>query len=158
MSTNFYWTPSAESPLACFGQLHIGKRSGGWSFSFQAFEFAGRPAETRYIEVGEGLHITVPVPELPALVVKSLEDWKSLLSQPGSTLACEYGSPYSYEEFMEMVNTDLHPTKGTWGAEKRPLQNHYDHRVQHVSMYGPVNPSRDWKDSAGYAFSLDVFS
>jgi hypothetical protein len=160
MSTNFNWTPAADSPLACFGELHIGKRSGGWSFSFQAYDFEGCKAHDKWLEVGSNLGIKVPVPELPSLSLKSFEDWKVLLTQPGSTIIDEYGTTVSADDFLNEVQTHLHPLKGKWGpkGQQRPLLNQVDELMKLSDSGYSFDSFRDWKDSEGYSFSLNDFS
>lgn len=149
MSTNFYFVPT-EGPLAAIAEIHIGKRSGGWEFCFQAHNEEGGE---RRVEVGPtGLSMKVNVPRL---VIKSYEDWKTLLrSTPGHVMD-EYHTVYSQEEF-EAIVAELSPGK-TWQSGQ-PLKNHYDYLTQNADTYGALDPKWEWKDAEGFSFSLTNFS
>ena len=154
MSTNYYWNPSPSSELACYGQLRIGRSSGGWSFSFQAYDFAGRPADKHSLEVANALSVLVDVPALPALKLKCFEDWKALIEQPGSSVQDEYSRAIPVEDFLTIVQVELHPVTGTWtaGGRKIPLLNPYDEIAKNSHRFGGMDPEREWKDSHGYSF------
>jgi hypothetical protein len=160
MSTNFYWTADAKSPMAVFGDIHIGKRSGGWSFSFHAVRYEGSKEQDSWMEVAEGLSVKVKIQELPAVSIKSYQDWKKVISENGGTIIDEYGAVMATDEFFEMQEVHLHPKTGTWGKpdNRQPLLNHFDEISKRSNGYGPVNPDRDWKDEEGYSFTATTFS
>lgn len=82
MGTNYYWhCPIRAKCLTCGHQepgerLHIGKSSGGWTFSFRAHED-------------------------PPL--KSYAQWLRWLRQPGGRIVDEYGREHTLEAFMAWV-------------------------------------------------------
>jgi len=80
MGTNYYL--HTEPPCECCGkprgeELHIGKSSGGWCFA---------------------LHV------VPEDSINTLDDWRALWTQPGSSIRNEYGEKVTREE-MERVIT-----------------------------------------------------
>jgi hypothetical protein len=158
MSTNYYWNPAGK--FQQFAQLHIGKHSGGWVFSFQAHDFEGSASGERSVPVSGTVCALVHMPELPALFIRSFVDWKELLSIPDSSIEDEYGAQIKAQDFITMVETSLHPVKGFWGsdANRQPLLNHFDEIVKNQHRYGKVDPELDWKDAEGYSFSLREFS
>jgi hypothetical protein len=159
MSTNFYWKAAPNHPLYVYGDIHIGKRSGGWVFTCQAFKFDGAPEGTRTFEVSpEGLSVSVAVPAAPALHISSWQEWKGLLLQPDSVVTDEYGSTLPAQDFIQEVETTLSPRKGYWGQDKRPLLNHFDELKKNEHRYGALDPERDWKDAEGYPCTLSYFS
>lgn len=159
MGTNFYWKAAAADPLSVFGDIHIGKRSGGWSFSFHGLKYPGAPAQAREVEVDNaGLSVSMQIPATPALEVVSWQDWKALISRARSTITSEDQDALSVADFIEGIENRLHPVKGSWGPDKCKLHNHFDSLVAEQGRYGPVNREQDWKDSEGYSFSMNVFS
>lgn len=81
MSTNFYLRTGDDDTQ----DQHIGKRSVGWVFTFNA------------------------------QVNKTYDDWmKALLNMaPGQFIMDEYNRPYSVEEFVEEVQATLKPWNGS---------------------------------------------
>ena len=76
--------------------LHIGKSSGGWTFSFRAYE--------KYDSEYE-------------IVIRSWEDWEKFLQRPDVTICDEYDDMRSFEFFRDVVFGDNRPSQ---------MQNHTD--------------------------------
>jgi len=75
MGTNFYFvTPKCEHCGRGDKKKHIGKRSAGWSFTFQATEY-----------------------------ICSYVDWLSFLENNVGKIVDEYGDEMTLQEFTEMV-------------------------------------------------------
>jgi len=86
MGTNFYHR-TRSGFLGLFGyeeEKHIGKRSGGWLFSFRGYkDNEGRP------------------------IIVSWQDWKRALKK--GKIFDEYGEQYSYAYFVVMVEQSRKP-------------------------------------------------
>lgn len=86
MGTNFYHR-TRSGFLGLFGreeEKHIGKRSGGWRFSFRGYKDSeGRP------------------------IIVSWQDWKRALKK--GKIFDEYGKQYSYVYFVVMVEQGRAP-------------------------------------------------
>ena len=123
MGTNYYFKPAAENKLVIFGEIHIGKESGGWSFSFHGYDLQGG---MKNISVESGLSVDV---ELPTLIVKDFGMMLALINSPGCIVS-EYGETISVENFVEMV------------MKKKAQQNH--------SRSYPRDDC--WQDEDGHSF------
>ena len=84
MSTNFYATATCEHPCAhCQPDgIHIGKRSGGWTFGFEAHDDLG---------------------------LATRKAWQAHLRQPGVAITDEYGQQYAPDEFDALVDKTREP-------------------------------------------------
>lgn len=85
MGTNFYHR-TRSGFLGLFGceeEKHIGKRSGGWQFSFRGY------VERRDVGMSK------------TAVIGSWQDWKRLLKR--GRIYDEYGKRWSYADFVAMV-------------------------------------------------------
>ena len=84
MSTNFYATATCEHPCAhCQPDgIHIGKRSGGWTFGFEAHDDLG---------------------------LTTRKAWQAHLRQPGVAIIDEYGQRYTPDEFDALVDRTREP-------------------------------------------------
>lgn len=120
MSTNFYIREASvntQTGERVFEDSHIGKRSGGWTFMFQ----------------GED--------------TKSVADWKSrMASMPENmTIVDEYDTPYTPNEFWEVVDQTTKP----WGPKK------IDPKTQRPAAMGDINEA--WIDD-GFCFYAGEFA
>ena len=81
MSTNFYATATCDHPCEhCRPEeLHIGKRSGGWTFAFEAHDDRG---------------------------LTTRKAWQAHLRQPGVAITDEYGQRYTPDEFDALRGPD----------------------------------------------------
>ena len=84
MSTNFYATATCDHPCAhCQPEgIHIGKRSGGWTFGFEAHDDLG---------------------------LTTRKEWQAHLRQPGVAITDEYGQWYTLDEFDALVDRTREP-------------------------------------------------
>ena len=136
MSTNYYFTTDMRNPLSLYGEIHIGKQSAGWVFSFQGYYLQGgitRVAVDRYSGV--------PAPvEIPSLVVKSAAMWEEIL---------KYGT--SKNEYSEIVSNE-----DFWN--NRISKPKKDGKQRCHSKEYCENPKHNWVDAEGYSFSGYEFS
>ena len=95
MGTNFYWFKKKQKKGSdCTTGLHIGKRSAGWVFHFQAYDDP---------------------------YLKSFTDYKEFLKK--GYIYDEYDEPVSYEEFIELVEETKEPEidgKPPWDFNNYP--------------------------------------
>lgn len=137
MGTNFYAKvnvcPHCHRPEKT---LHIGKRSGGWEFSFRGYICD----VLEYNEAGR--------------IIRSCEDWEKFLSEPGIVIEDEYGAEYDAETFFkeEVLET-----------RRRGALNHYDYCFNEARKADYLPPSNEylnkcWKDEFGWSFSDWEFS
>lgn len=129
MGTNFYHR-RRKGFLGLFGceeEQHIGKRSGGWQFSFRGY------VERRDI----GMSKTV--------VIGSWQDWKRVLKK--GKIFDEYGKEYSYDYFVVMVEQ----------TKKPGMLNHYDETEKYYRHCYNDFDGENWKDAEGYSFSSTKF-
>jgi hypothetical protein len=82
MGTNYYHRTNICECCNRYDETHIGKSSGGWTFSFQGFKKAYEDDETEE--------------------VLSYADWLNRL-QSGGKIFDEYGDEVSLDEFMALV-------------------------------------------------------
>ena len=84
MSTNFYATATCDHPCAhCQPEgLHIGKRSAGWTFCFEA-----------HYDLG----------------LTTRKAWQAYLRKPGVAITDEYGQRYTPDEFDALVDRTREP-------------------------------------------------
>ena len=148
MSTNFYYTPSFE-PFSKFEALHIGKISAGWEFMFQAFE----EEESTLTFESQQSCLTLRV-GVPALKIKSAQDWRDFMNKSPGHIADEYGTPYSQDAFWLLVS-GFSPKKTASGLV---LRNHVDELYRSEHVFGKVDPSLCWKDLEGFAMLKREFS
>lgn len=130
MGTNFYVKEM---------KLHIGKRSVGWVFSFQA---------------------------QPKYDIYSSAQWFRFLREHPVTVVNEYGEDVSYEEFSRIVLTSLDTeTRSQYDYEKLEEQKQY--KVMLAEFGQPpateeslenIAPRNIWKDALGFSVSLLEFS
>ena len=84
MSTNFYASAACDHPCEhCQPErLHIGKRSGGWTFGFEAHDDRG---------------------------LTTRKEWQAYLRKPGVAITDEYGQQYTPDEFDALVDRTREP-------------------------------------------------
>lgn len=80
MGTNYY---AVEKRVSLHRRVfHIGKASAGWKFCFRGYQ--GRT-------------------DFDSLCIKSIEDWKSILSSGDFAILNEYNDEVTYDDFFKMV-------------------------------------------------------
>lgn len=151
MSTNFYWEPknSLKSIVRFFQNaalqgepseedtcLHIGKRSVGWVFSFQAHKI--EPEMAKELGLEEGFELN------------SWKNWQLFFEKAGGQIRDEYYVEYSPKQFKELVD-ELSP--GKLFRNGKELLNHYDE----IAKAGLLNEETDFKDQEGFSFSSREF-
>jgi len=133
VGTNYFLRLNECPGCGRYDELHIGKLSGGWEFGFQGYDVEDIPPI-----IFHGGHI------------RSWADWKDALSR--GRIFDEYGREVSEEKFVQIVES----SRGIWGPDGKPTQNHYDYCQQHYPS--SIHPDLEWKDSEGWSFSLGEFS
>lgn len=82
MGMNYYWVTGACPQCGHSDEkYHIGKSSGGWSFTFQAFSYHESPEK---------------------FPISSAEDWRKVMTGEGKIMD-EEGRIHSQEDFWKMV-------------------------------------------------------
>jgi hypothetical protein len=137
MGTNFYHKYTI-GPLAFLGiglteKRHIGKRSGGWEFSFRGYK-----DRTEYRDGGMN--------KKTVKGITSWKQWKKILKR--GKIFDEYGTQWNYSEFVEKVEMSRAPG----------FQNHYNYTIEagHQHMYNNFH-AENWKDDDGWSFSSTEF-
>lgn len=95
MGTNYYWR---EKPCKCcgrFDELHIGKASAGWVFSWHGYRLC-EPDRWG----GDG---TAPEITRLGIPLDTAARWTRFLLATGGTIWDEYGDQLSAGDFLEMV-------------------------------------------------------
>jgi len=109
--------------------LHIGKKSYGWQFSFQAHE-----SDEYY--------------DIPNL--KSKKEYESFLKKHKDEIFNEYNENISFDDFFDIVHSSMKNTKN---------KNHTDYMFnEYLKKYPYEDISDNFKDNEGYAFCLTDFS
>lgn len=78
MGTNFYAIYNKCEHCGRSDEMHLGKQSAGWRFTFQSIE--------RY-----------------DLKLTTARGWFAFLQQPGTFIEDEYGNKYTFDEFKKRV-------------------------------------------------------
>ena len=125
MSTNFYAVKRCPNPCAhCQPtQLHIGKRSGGWTFGFEA--------HPHWVDAGPD-----------DIVLESRSQWREYLRRPNIVIEDEYGIEYTPDEFDAMVDATREP----WGPDGIQPRTHSD-----LDNWGNRD-ARQFRDPEGWDF------
>lgn len=101
MGTNYYARRnSCEHCGRGDDELHIGKSSGGWSFSFHAY----REWETWDDDP-----------------IDSYARWLEVLSEPGVTIRNEYGEDVTLDKLKELIASKVNGTKHAEYVKTDPL-------------------------------------
>ena len=132
MGTNYYMRYNVCGCCDRYDEMHIGKKSYGWQFSFQGYK-------PDYIYSPEGyLGITDP----SEIYVSSWKEWQEYLTKEGHYIFNEYDTEISFKEFKAMVeNSKKDPKNKNHTTECS--NNYYDE-----SFY----------DKEGYSFNYTDFS
>jgi len=98
MGTNYYWHRDVCDKCKRPAQIvHIGKSSGGWSFSFHGFKN----------EYGDNLPI------------RSIDDWEKFIAEPNSVIVDEYDRVVGAAEFWKLVKSKRGGTNHTEYCRER---------------------------------------
>jgi hypothetical protein len=129
MGTNYYVaTNHCECCDRYDEEFHIGKSSGGWSFSFRGYR---------------------------AERLVSWQAWKQFLKN--RVIMDEYGERIDYDWFVEYIENEKAP-QHTGSDGHVNLQHNEQARKPSPSGYTWFNPEYDWDDDQGYAFCSREFS
>jgi hypothetical protein len=129
MGTNYYVAKDYCECCKRYEELHIGKSSWGWAFSFR------------------GYRNTWDDP-----CVASWKEWKEYLKD--KSIVDECGERISYEEFVQMVEGPKAP-----GFVREDGHRNLSHNeAGKKDKYPWFNPEHDWDDDLGYSFSGRDFS
>jgi len=132
MGTNFYHK-TRRGFLGLFGceeERHIGKRSGGWQFSFRGYK---------------GYSDNYALGMEKTIIIGSWQDWKRILKH--GRIFDECGKRWSYAYFVAMVEQSRKPGS----------LNHYDETEKDYRHYYNNFDGENWKDSEGWSFSTTEF-
>jgi len=127
MGTNYYYQYHTETGRA--KDLHIGKYSMGWEFSFRGYRDGWSSDQ----------------------IIKSFEDWKSFFQRVDGEIFDEYDKPIKLDEFIKLVEGSRKKPE----IDQYTPQNHTIYcREKH-----PEHAERDcWLDDDGWSFSDCEFS
>lgn len=140
MGTNYYIRYNVCEKCHRSNELHIGKSSVGWSFSFHAV--------SEYIDMSvlDPKHALIDSGE-ELLEIKSYTQWKEFIDKYVSL----YKTAYIYNEYDEMVSPlELYKLV----EKKREGKRHFD--FVKYDMYS--SPDLDFLDEEGNSFSKHEFS
>lgn len=128
MGTNYYYRYKNCECCNRYVELHIGKSSIGWTFSFHA------------IREGE-------IENMPSLKIESYKDWLKLYDDINGEIYNEYGEIISIKQFKELVKNKM-KEKLTHTIYCQNSKNTYD------KIYANENY---FLDSEGHSFSYGEF-
>ena len=131
MGTNFYATEHCLNPCAhCQPpRLHIGKRSAGWTFGFEA--------HPHWVDADDD-----------DLVLETRAQWREYLRRPGVIIEDEYGQEFTPDEFDALVDATREP----WGP------NGIQPRTRDALDHWGNRDSRHFRDPEGWDFWRGGFS
>lgn len=141
MGTNFYWRDSPCTHCERFEEIHVGKRSAGWSFGFRAYPH--RLMNADYPDWGFD-------PQSPfGFEVASRADWRKVFADRPGKLFTEYR-----EEIEDPIAwlDGLQPPDADQIAKEDSMRN------------GPSwadmrwHREREWRDPEGFHFGAYEFS
>lgn len=142
MGMNYYLRYNECKCCDRYDELHIGKKSYGWEFSFEAHHANDdRPA------------------------IRSWKDWQAFLEQHianGSRIVNEEGVHVTLDDFYDVVTNSrnrflrFRPDNNAPEEWLEP-QNHFDYCLERrlIEFYAHTY---DWKDEEGWSFHLGEFS
>lgn len=87
MGTNFYLHTKACECCGRYDTVHIGKRSMGWSFSWQGFRDEAWPGQYKLADEP----------------LSTAEQWTATLRTVGGRIEDEYGTEHAVDDFLTMV-------------------------------------------------------
>ena len=133
MGTNFYWRDNPCQHCERYEEIHVGKRSAGWSFGFRAWPH--RPMSPAHPEWGFD-------PQSPfGFPVESRADWRQVFATRPGVLVDEYGrveeDPVAWLDALE--------------APSLPKQSWEDHQAGRFVRDG-------YRDAEGFRFGAYEFS
>lgn len=140
MGTNYYLRYNQCTCCDRYDELHIGKSSGGWSFSFHAIEeyISMKDIDPKHLLAGSDDKL---------LVIHSYKDWKKFINRyvlelETAKIYDEYGTLIHPSELYEMIE------------RKKGEKNH----TTYVKENHPDSAYRDFYDEEGNSFSTSEFT
>jgi hypothetical protein len=131
MGTNYYVANNYCDCCKRYDEMHIGKSSGGWAFSFRGYKY---PAAAEYADID------------------SWKKWKEFLKD--KKIVDEYGDTIDYVDFVNLIETVKSPTFVNDMGRKNKTHNE-EGRKEFPRWF---DSSYDWDDEYGYSFSSREFS
>ncbi len=131
MGTNYYVATNICECCNRRDEMHIGKQSWGWAFSFRGYR-------SEYDE---------------APIIESWRDWKAYLRD--KQIVDEYGDPVNYDVFVDLVEGIGSPS---YTNPENGHKNLSHNEAGKKDKYPWFNPDHDWDDEFGYSFSDREFS
>lgn len=128
MGMNYYLEDKKCCECGRSEKYHIGKRSYGWEFSFQAW------SACEFYEI------------------RSWDTWKKVIMKFGGVVN-EDGKIIPAGQFIELVEDTRELLLNADGSARRPL-NHYDYCKENH----PNTLHNQWKDEDGWSFTHGDFS
>lgn len=130
MGTNYYARYNRCAACQRYDEVHIGKQSFGWTFSFQGID-------------------EDPEKEFR---IRSYRDWLDFIDRTDALIYDEYGREVPLEEFKKMVESKRHDRFN----HTLYMQGYYP---DYKPIYVPERLSDNyWLDEEGHSFSLQDFS
>ncbi len=144
MGTNYYLRYNMCKCCSRYDQIHIGKSSWGWSFTFHAPDewIDMRKLDPKFALAEEGSDYN--------LQISSYKEWKEFFEKyvteyETAKIFDEYGTEISLEEFYKMVET------------KKGGKNHAREMATDPKYSSTHDPKRDFIDKEGNSFSRVEF-
>lgn len=136
MGTNFYWRDSACAHCNRYEEIHVGKRSAGWSFGFRAW-----PHQLMNADHPDWGHN--PASPFGFKVMKR-EEWRKVFAERTGQLFDEYGQ--HIEDPVAWLDALIPPT---------PRERAWEDAERY--RYGGRGDSRDFRDREGFRFYAGEF-
>lgn len=134
MGTNYYLRYNICENCERYSELHIGKKSGGWEFSFHGYR--------DWVSIEDGSFSPI----------MSFQDWIKLL--PSGRIFDEYGTEITLEVFTAMVLK----SKGQMNHYDYCISEDYRSKTRLSQECQDLMMKDQWKDSDGWSFSDADFS
>jgi len=141
MGTNYYFRYNICKCCNRFSDIHIGKSSGGWSFSFHAPDL--------YIDMStlDPKHALLDVKDF-RFNITSFQEWKEVIDK--------YVTEYETAKIFDEYHADIPPEEFYSMVEnKKDGKHHATYMKEDGKDY---DEKRDFLDKEGHSFSRGEFS
>lgn len=149
MGTNFFVELNKCGCCNRADKIHIGKKSGGWAFSFRGYK-----NHYGHIETDDNKEVIVD----ESFKLTSWQEWKEYLKD--KCIVDEYGRNISFKEFVELVEVYGSPGHYWKDGHKNLVHNEEmlnNPKYQHIhDRY--LDTNKHWNDDLGYSFSVEYFA
>jgi hypothetical protein len=136
MGTNYYLEHNHCVKCKRLDEIHIGKNSWGWSFSFH-----GKRKDEWSDESMEE--------------IKSWQDWKKLIAKDGAIIRNEYDEIVSAKEFIEIVENVKEDDLNHTAYMREDYKKKYGHKYSKEEFERMLQNL--WIDEEGYSFQEGEF-